>query len=66
MVCLYLLLVCIHGSLEGKAPSFVARLNYPSYYYQQNLWVGVLDKDGVKSEIPWRIVITKFTADYIL
>ena len=28
------------------------------------MWVGELDKDGIKSEIPWRKVINEFTADY--
>ena len=28
------------------------------------MWVGELDKDGIKSEIPWRKAINEFTADY--
>lgn len=28
------------------------------------MWVGELDKDGVKPEIPWRKVINEFSADY--
>ena len=28
------------------------------------MWVGELDKDGVKSEIAWQKVINEFTADY--
>jgi prolyl oligopeptidase len=28
------------------------------------MWVGELDKDGVKSDISWRKIINEFTADY--
>ena len=35
------------------------------FHGQKNLmWVGELDKDGVKSDIPWRKIINEFTADY--